>query len=113
MANPANSTKSIDQREYEVVCRLLRALRTRAKLSQKELGERLNRPQTYVSDVELAGRRLDALQLRAFAQACGSSFTEFARRLDEALEVMPPPLAKKVAKKVAKKAPKKTPPRGE
>lgn len=103
MANPGTSTKSIDQREYEVVCRLLRALRTRAKLSQKELGERLSRPQTYVSDVELAGRRLDALQLRAWAQACESSFSEFARRLDETLEVMPPTPAKKVAKKAPKK----------
>jgi transcriptional regulator with XRE-family HTH domain len=102
MANPTFSTKSIDQREYEVVCRLLRALRTRAKLTQKELGARLNRPQTFVSDVELAGRRLDALQLKAWANACGTTFEEFARRLDEALEVMPPTPAKPAAKRAKK-----------
>jgi transcriptional regulator with XRE-family HTH domain len=107
MANPKSTTKSIDQREYEVVCRLLRALRTRAKLSQKALGERLNRPQTYVSDVELSARRLDALQLMAWTKACGSTFEEFARRLEDAIELMPPPPAKKAAKKATRKTPKK------
>jgi transcriptional regulator with XRE-family HTH domain len=105
MANPKKSTKSIDQREYEVVCLLLRAMRTKAKLSQEALGERLNRPQTFVSDCELSTRRLDAIQLRAWAQACGFTFTEFARRVDEALELLPsdsPPKKKARAKKIAK-----------
>ena len=106
MANPTTSKKSIDTREYEVVCRLLCALRTRAKLSQRALAERLGRPQSFVGDVELAARRLDALQLRSWAEACGSTFTDFARRLDEALELMPaetPAPAKKAPNKRATK----------
>ena len=105
----ANSTKakSIDKPEYEIVCRLLRAIRQRAKLSQGSLGEALGRPQTFVSDCELGARRLDALQLREWCQACGTSFADFARRLDETLEVLPP-LAPLASKSKPKKAPSKS-----
>lgn len=89
MASKKSRTKSIDKPEYEVVYSLLRTLRMRAKLSQIALGERLGRPQTFVSDCELGARRLDALQLREWCEACGSTFTEFARRLDETLELLP------------------------
>ena len=103
MANPSTSTKSIDRREYELVCGLLRDMRIQAELSQKALGDRLSRPQTFVSDVELAARRLDALQLREWARACGMTLTEFAQRLDKALDALPPP-AKKAVKKASKKS---------
>lgn len=90
-------TKSIDKREYEVVTGLLRTLRIRAKLTQQELGEALGRGQGFVSACELGARRLDTLQVREWCQACGSSYTDFARRLDETLELLT--LAEKPKKK--------------
>lgn len=88
MAQPTNKTKSIDKREYEVVTGLLRTLRIRANLTQQALGEALGRGQGFVSACELGARRLDTLQVREWCQACGTNFTDFARRLDETLELL-------------------------
>ena len=88
MAQSTSKTKSIDKREYEVVTGLLRTLRLRAGLSQQALGEALGRGQGFVSQCELAGRRLDSLQVRDWCRACGTTFSEFARRLDETLELL-------------------------
>jgi transcriptional regulator with XRE-family HTH domain len=88
MAQSSNKTKSIDKREYEVVTGLLRTLRLRAELTQQELGEALGRRQGFVSQCELGARRLDTLQVREWCQACGTSYTDFARRLDETLELL-------------------------
>ncbi|BFI95000.1 MAG: hypothetical protein RSP_05100 [Rhodanobacter sp.] len=93
----SSKSKSIDKREYEVVTGLLRTLRIRANLTQQELGEALGRGQGFVSACELGARRLDTLQVREWCQACGTSYTDFARRLDETLELLT----------VAEKPPKK------
>jgi transcriptional regulator with XRE-family HTH domain len=77
--------KSIDKPEYSVVCALLRDIRLKAGLSQGTLGLYLDYPQSHISAVELASRRLDPLQLRSWCLACGVSLEDFARRLEEAL----------------------------
>jgi transcriptional regulator with XRE-family HTH domain len=50
---------------------LLRELREEAGLVQTALGERLGRGQTYVSNVELAIRRLDLVELRDYCAGLG------------------------------------------
>jgi transcriptional regulator with XRE-family HTH domain len=60
-------------------------MRLRAGLTQAELGRRLDRPQTYVSDCELGIRRMDILQVREWCQACGTSLSAFARHVDKRL----------------------------
>jgi transcriptional regulator with XRE-family HTH domain len=77
--------KSIDQPEYSVVCALLRDARLKAGLSQQTLGLYMDYPQSAVSSTELAGRRLDPLELRNWCLACGITLEEFARRLEAAL----------------------------
>ncbi|HEY4084126.1 MAG TPA: helix-turn-helix transcriptional regulator [Burkholderiaceae bacterium] len=59
-----------------------RGLRLPAKLSQAELAERLEIGQDLVSRCELGGRRVDVLELQRWAEACNSSLTAFAKRLD-------------------------------
>ena len=68
--------KSIHKSEYLVLQRRLRALRTTAGLTQVELSAALQRPQSYVSDIERGSRRMDLLQLRESCNACGRSLTE-------------------------------------
>ncbi len=63
-----------------------RELRTRAKLNQSELAERLGIGQDIVSRCEVGRRRVDVLELQRWAEACGSSLTAFARRLDARLK---------------------------
>ena len=83
-------TKSIHKSEYSILLRRLRALRTAAGLTQVDLSTALQRPQSYVSDVERGSRRMDLLQLRELCQACGQSLTEFVDEFEQELgEVKP------------------------
>jgi len=79
--------KSIHKPEFAAVLELLKAVRSRAGLTQAALGLSLGRPQTYVSDCELGIRRLDILQVHEWCQACGTSLSAFARRFDTVLTV--------------------------
>ncbi len=77
--------KSIHKSEYLVLLRRLRALRTAAGLTQVALSAALQRPQSYVSDVERGERRVDLLQLRELCNACGQSLTEFVDAFEQEL----------------------------
>jgi transcriptional regulator with XRE-family HTH domain len=78
-------TKSIHKSEYSILLRRLRALRTAAGLTQVDLSAALQRPQSYVSDVERGSRRMDLLQLRELCNACGQSLTEFVDEFEQEL----------------------------
>ena len=77
--------KSIHKSEYLVLLRRLRALRTAAGLTQVDLSAVLQRPQSYVSDVERGSRRMDLLQLRELCNACGQTLTEFVDEFEQEL----------------------------
>ncbi len=77
--------KSIHKNEYLVLLHRLRALRTAAGLTQVALSAALQRPQSYVSDVERGERRVDLLQLRELCNACGQSLTEFVDEFEQEL----------------------------
>jgi transcriptional regulator with XRE-family HTH domain len=49
---------------------LLRALREEAGLTQRELGDRLEKPQSWVYNSETANRRVDVTEFIAWAKAC-------------------------------------------
>lgn len=70
--------------------RHLRALRTTVGLPQVELSAALQRPQSYVSDVERGSRRMDLLQLRELCDACGQSLTEFVDEFEQELGQVKP-----------------------
>lgn len=78
-------SKSIHRSEYLVLLALLRELRLEAGITQTELSARLGRSQSFVSDVERGGRRLDIIELRDICGHFGQPFVEvlaeFERRL--------------------------------
>jgi len=84
----ARGKKSINKLGNKVVLGLLRQVRLDAGLSQADLGKLLGRPQTYVSDVEIAERRADVLQVVEWCRACDISFLTFARRLEQGLAAL-------------------------
>jgi transcriptional regulator with XRE-family HTH domain len=75
--------------ERDKLCALFRRVRTEAGLTQTELAERLERPQSFVAKYEAGERRLDILELREVCRALGVSMTEFVTRLERSLSSNP------------------------
>jgi transcriptional regulator with XRE-family HTH domain len=65
------SPKSLHSPRYRRVVALLRSMRKRAGLSQKELADRLKRPRTFVTKCEHGDRRIDVIELIEYCRACG------------------------------------------
>jgi transcriptional regulator with XRE-family HTH domain len=63
---------------------VLRRLRTDTGLTQVELAERLERPQSYVSKYETGERRLDLIELEQIGAALGVRLGELVRRYERA-----------------------------
>ena len=66
------ATKSQHAPAYQSLPALLRALREEAGLTQRELGKRMKKPQSWVYNCETANRRVDVAEFIAWCQACGS-----------------------------------------
>jgi transcriptional regulator with XRE-family HTH domain len=64
--------KSIYSAEYQRLCALLREMREEAGLTQVQVAERLDEPQSFVSKYESGERRLDVIELGQVAEALGS-----------------------------------------
>ena len=84
-------TGAHDPQYIELIARLRNARKVK-KLSQKELGDLLNKPQSFVSKVETCERRLDMIEATKWCIALGIS-------LEDAL----PPLLKKALEDAAAK----------
>jgi hypothetical protein len=70
---------------YRPVPPLLRDLRARAGLTQRELGARLRRPQSWVHSCETGGRRIDVGEFALWCRACGADpVKSFAKLAQEA-----------------------------
>lgn len=76
------AAKSLHRPEYTAVLDGLRELREEADLLQVELGKKLRRSQSYVSMAERGAIRLDALQLRDWCSACGTTLSTFVTTLE-------------------------------
>jgi transcriptional regulator with XRE-family HTH domain len=76
------ATKAQHSPDYQPVPGLLRALREAAGLTQRDLGDRLQRPQSWVYNCETGNRRVDVAEFVAWARACDADPKDaFARFL--------------------------------
>lgn len=64
------ASKSQHAPRYQILPPMLRALREEAGLTQRDLGERLGKPQSWVYNCETANRRVDVTEFVAWAEAC-------------------------------------------
>jgi transcriptional regulator with XRE-family HTH domain len=75
------ATKAQHGRAYQRLSSFLRALREEAGLTQRQLGQRLNKPQSWVYNCESGNRRVDVTEFIAWAKSCGAepaaAFTRF------------------------------------
>ena len=74
--------RSITSTEYHRFRALLRELRHEAGLTQVQVAERLDEPQSFVSKYESGERRLDVIELRHVAEALGTTLAAVVARLD-------------------------------
>ncbi len=64
------STKSQHNLMYRKLPAFLRKIREKAGLTQREIGERLKKPQSYVHNCESANRRVDITEFVQWSKAC-------------------------------------------
>jgi ribosome-binding protein aMBF1 (putative translation factor) len=73
--------KSAHSEKYIALLVALRSARERAGLTQKEVGRRLARPQSFVAKYERGERRLDVVEFAEIAKALEVSATKLFSQL--------------------------------
>ncbi|ABV93843.1 hypothetical protein Dshi_2106 [Dinoroseobacter shibae DFL 12 = DSM 16493] len=63
-------TKTLRTPEHVYLCQRLRQVRLDAGLTQADLAERLDKPQSFVAKVETQERRLDVIEFAKWMAAC-------------------------------------------
>lgn len=80
------STKSQHSKNYQAIPGFLRELREDAGLTQRDIGQRLKKPQSYVYNCETANRRVDISEFVLWANACGidpkKAFAQLLKELE-------------------------------
>nr|WP_228085111.1 helix-turn-helix transcriptional regulator [Mucilaginibacter sp. JRF] len=66
-----------------IITELIYRLRINSGLTQKELANALNVPQSFVSKVETGERRLDLIELKQICLVLNSSLSEFVIMFEE------------------------------
>ena len=61
----------VQQKAYKAVGAVLAAARARSGLTQRQLADRLSKPQSFVSNYESGQRRIDVLELIKITVALG------------------------------------------
>lgn len=64
------STKSQHASAYQRLPGFLRTLRGEAGLTQRDLGKRMKKPQSWIYNCETANRRVDVTEFIAWARSC-------------------------------------------
>lgn len=78
--------KAQHARAYRHVPAFLRRMREEAGLTQRALGDRLGKPQSWIYNCESANRRVDVTEFVAWSEACGLKPTTALARF---LKVVP------------------------
>lgn len=60
--------KTIRTSEYQQVVERLKQARLDVGLTQKEVSEKIKKPQSYISKVEAGEQRIDVIELKALAK---------------------------------------------
>lgn len=75
----------VTSRAYQAAVEVLVVIRTERGLSQRDLAERLGKPRSFVSKIENKERRLDMVELVAYAKGLGMTPGDLAEAVAAAL----------------------------
>lgn len=74
--------------DYQILTDFLRGLRHDAGMTQRQIGAKLRKPQSWVHNCESGNRRVDITEYVAWARACGTdpvqAFSKLVRLLNRA-----------------------------
>ena len=65
------ATKAQQSMTYRKLPVFLREMREKAGLTQRDLGAKLKKPQSYIHNCETANRRVDITEFIIWSRACG------------------------------------------
>ena len=82
--------KTVHSPEYQCLLRELQRARKAAGLTQADVAERLDEPQSWISRIESGETRMHLIELRAYCRAIGVDPVEFMARLEAALQSLDP-----------------------
>ena len=71
--------KTIYSKKYKIVLKNLLKAREEANLTQIDVAKKLEKPQSFISKVERGERRLDVVELEAFAKLYKKSLIFFLK----------------------------------
>ncbi len=74
--------KTIYSKQINQVLFLLKDLRQKSGLTQKELAVIINKPQSFISKYEIGERRLDIIEIKTICESLGYSLPEFVKKLE-------------------------------
>jgi transcriptional regulator with XRE-family HTH domain len=77
--------KTIYRPEHTALLSLLKKHRKAAGLTQVQCSKALERPQSFMSDVESGTRRLDVVQLRDLCKVLGIGLTDLIAEFEKSL----------------------------
>lgn len=77
--------KSIYSEQFNILLDLLKNIRKKNDLTQKDLAKKLNKPQSFVSKYEIGERRLDIIELRSICKILNINFIDFIKKLERKL----------------------------
>ena len=77
MYNENNMSKSAYSKEYKEIIERLKEARLEVGLSQQEVADKLNKPQSYISKIESGERRLDVAEIKSFASIYKKNISYF------------------------------------
>lgn len=60
--------KDIYSKEYQEITKRLKEARQKMGLKQEEVADKLKKPQSYISKIELGEKRLDVIELKRFSK---------------------------------------------
>jgi len=63
--------KAQHSQAYRLIPQLLRNARERAGMTQRQLGGKLKKPQSWIYNCETANRRVDVTEFALWCRACG------------------------------------------
>lgn len=78
------SPKAQHSLAYKKLPIILRNMREQAGLTQRQIGAKLRKPQSWIYNCEVANRRVDVTEFIAWSKACGvDPETAFRQLLDD------------------------------
>lgn len=78
--------KTIYDKRYILVLKLLKEYRINSKMTQQELATLLDSDQAYVSKYESGQRRLDIIETRSICELLGIYFPDFVTELEKLIQ---------------------------